>query len=232
METPKRKLVMMMTIENIQGREILSNLIDLKFPLIAVIIEYKSKLAESARNYLKNDHYNPKSFSEIVKDTPINVHYVKHHNEQETVDLLKKYEPDYVVLGGTRILKEHVIKTAKFGILNAHPAMLPKYQGLDCVAWSILNNDPVGATIHFIDPGIDSGPIILQETFDYTDCKSLIEVRIKAMRKCAELMIKSLIGLEFGKLSPTSQDHSLAVKHSALPMDKIKHVEKLLGNKN
>ena len=52
------------------------------------------------------------------------------------------------------------------------------------------------------------------------------------MRKCAELMIKSLIGLEFGKLSPTSQDHSLAVKHSALPMDKIKHVEKLLGNKN
>ena len=56
METPKRKLVMMMTIENIQGREILSNLIDLKFPLIAVIIEHKSKLAESARNYLKNDH--------------------------------------------------------------------------------------------------------------------------------------------------------------------------------
>ena len=232
MQTSKRKIVVMMLVENIQGREILSNLVDLKFPVIAVIIEHKSKLAENTRNYLKNDHYNPKSFSEIVKGTSINVHYVEHHNEQEIVDLLKKYEPDYIVLGGTRILKEHVIKTAKFGILNAHPAILPMYQGLDCVAWAILNNDPVGATVHYIDPGIDSGPIILQETIDYTNCKSLIEVRIKAMRKCAELMIKSLMGLESGTLSPTPQDHSLAVKHPAMPMDKLEYVEKLLANKN
>ena len=229
MQTSKRKLVVMMTVENIQGREILSNLIALKFPVIAVIIEHKSKLAENTRNYLKNDHYNPKSFSEIVKGTSINVHYVQHHNEQETVDLLKKYEPDHVVLGGTRILKEHVIKTAKFGILNAHPAILPKYQGLDCVAWSILNDDPVGATVHYIDPGIDSGPIILQETIGYADCKSLIEVRIKAMKKCAELMIKSLIGIESGTLSLTQQDHSLAVKHPAMPIDKVEYVEGILA---
>ena len=232
MQTTKRKIVVMMTVENIQGREILSNLVDLKLPVIAVIIEHRSKLAENTRNYLKNDHYNPKSFSEIVKDTSINVHYVEQHNEQETVDLLKKYEPDYIVLGGTRILKEHVIKTAKFGILNAHPAILPMYQGLDCVGWSILNNDPVGATVHYIDPGIDSGPIILQETIDYTDCKSLIEVRIKAMRKCAELTVKSLIGLESGTLSPIPQDLSLAVKHPAMPIDKVEYVEKLLANKN
>ena len=106
---------------------------------------------------------------------------------------------------------------------------MPKYQGLDCVAWSILNDDPVGATVHYIDPGIDSGPIILQETIDYADCKSLIEVRIKAMKKCAELMIKSLIGIESGTLSPTQQDHSLAVKHPAMPIDKVEYVEGILA---
>ncbi len=230
MKSSRRKIVMMMTVENIHGREILSNLIDYKFPIDAVIVEHKSKLAENTLNYLKNDFYNPKPFSELVKGVPINVHYVEHHNEFESIELLKKYQPDYVVLGGTRILKEPVIRTAKFGILNSHPAILPKYHGLDCVAWSILNKDPVGATVHYIDPGIDSGPIILQESIDYSDCHSLIEVRIKAMRKCAELIVKSLIGLEFGTLKPQPQDTSLAIKHPAMSPDKVAQVEKILSN--
>ena len=232
MSIKNRAIVMMMTVENIHGREVLSNLINSKIPVSAVIIEHNSKLAENCRNYLKNNFYNPKSYSEIIKDTPIRTHYVEHHNEQKTIDLLKKYQPDYIVLGGTRILKESVIKTAKNGILNSHPAILPKYQGLDCVAWAILNHEQVGATVHFIDSGIDSGPIILQESIKYNDCKSLIEVRIKAMRKCAELMGKAIIGLESGTLIPSPQDYTLAVKHTAMPMDKIVKVENLLANNN
>lgn len=229
MQKSKVKIVLMMTVENIHGREMLSTLLSYKFPIAAVIVEHKSKLVENTRNYLKNSFYNPKSISEIIGDKPIKIHYVENHNDEETLSLLQKYEPDYVVLGGTRILKEHIIKTAKHGILNAHPAMLPKYQGLDCIAWSILNNDPVGATVHFIDPGIDSGPIILQEAIDYSDCNSLIEVRIKAMKKCAELMVKSLIGLEFGTLRPIPQDLSLGIKHPAIPPEKLEVVEKLLS---
>ena len=104
---------------------------------------------------------------------------------------LEKYNPDYIILGGARILKEHVIKSTKFGILNSHPAILPKYRGLDCVAWTILENDSVGATVHYIDPGVDSGPIILQETVDYSDCNSLLKVRIKVMKKCAQNLQKN-----------------------------------------
>ena len=54
-----------MTVENIHGREILLNLIRSKIPIHAVIIEHNSKLSENTRNYLKNDFYNPKSFSEL-----------------------------------------------------------------------------------------------------------------------------------------------------------------------
>ena len=52
-----------MTVENIHGREVLSNLINSKIPVSAVIIEHNSKLAENCRNYLKNNFYNPKSLS-------------------------------------------------------------------------------------------------------------------------------------------------------------------------
>ncbi|MBC8444358.1 hypothetical protein H8D83_02100 [Candidatus Woesearchaeota archaeon] len=101
---------------------------------------------------------------------------------------------------------------------------------MDCISWSILNGDQVGATVHLIDSGIDSGPIVCQETVDYLECSNLGEVRVKVMKKCAELVIKSLIGLEFGSLKPMPQDSSLGINHSALPPEKLILVEKIIAN--
>jgi len=229
MKTEPIKIVVMMTVENIQGRVIISNLLNFNFPLTAIIVEHKSKYSEKCRNYLQNDFYNPKSIDELIQDQKINVHYVEHHNNDETESLLRKYEPDYIVLGGARILKNHIIKTAKYGVLNSHPAILPKYQGLDCVGWAILNGDSVGATVHFIDEGVDTGPILIQESIDYSDCTKLIEVRIKAMKKCAELVIKSLIGLEFGSIKSIPQDLGQGIQHSALPPEKLELIDKILS---
>jgi len=217
-----------MTIENVHGREMLDKLLEHKIPIKSIVIEHKSKLAENTRNYLKTEVYMPKTFECIIKNTGIQVYYVENFNDNDCLKLLNKLNPDYIVLGGSRILKEPVINTVKKGILNSHPALLPKYQGLDCVSWSILNNDPVGATVHFIDKGIDSGPIILQESIDYSDCNSLIEVRIKAMKKCADLMLKSLIGLKFGTLIPIKQDSSLGENHRAMTNEEFDLVEKKL----
>jgi len=225
-------IVFMMTIENIHGREILNKILENHIPITAIIIEHKSKLAENTRNYLNTEIYAPKTFDNIIKGHKISVHYVENLNDDVSLNLLNEIKPDYVVLGGSRILKKPIIDSVKKGILNAHPAMLPKYQGLDCVGWSILNNDPVGATIHFIDSGIDSGPIIIQEPIDYSNCDSLIEVRIKAMKKCAELVLKSLIGLKFETLKPIKQDLTLGEKHREMTPEEIELVEEKLVSQN
>ena len=226
------KIIFLMIDENIQGREMISRFLDFHVPIKAVIIEHKSKLAERIKKtYLKNSFYNPKPIIEICKSKNIKIHYVENHNEKQCEQILTEYKPDYIILGGTRILKEHIINKAKFGVLNAHPAILPKYQGLDCVAWSILNNDPVGVTVHLIDTGVDSGPIIHQEIIDYSDCKKLIEIRIKLMKKCAGLMIKSLIGLEMGTLKPIKQNTDLGINHPEIPEEKLELVNKILQEK-
>lgn len=226
-------IIFMMTIENVHGREVLNTLLEHNIPITEIIIEHKSKLAENSRNYLNTVIYQPKKFDDIISDKKIPVHYVENFNDDYSLEILEKIKPDYIVLGGSRILKEHIIKKVKKGILNSHPAILPKYQGLDCVGWAILNNDPVGATVHFIDSGIDSGPIILQGLIDYSDCNSLIEVRIKVMKKCAELMLKSLIGLKFGTLKPIQQNHDLSENHRAMTDEEISLVEKkLIGTIN
>ena len=72
MKTEPIKIVVMMTVENIQGRVIISNLLNFNFPLTAIIVEHKSKYSEKCRNYLQNDFYNPKSIDELIQDQKIN----------------------------------------------------------------------------------------------------------------------------------------------------------------
>jgi len=223
-------IVVLMTIENIHGREVLLKLLEHNLPISAIIIEHKSKLSENARIYLKNDFYNPKKVSEIICNLQIKTHFVENHNDEQTENLLQQYNPDYIVLGNARILKSNIIQIPKKGILNAHPAILPKYQGLDCVGWSILNGDSVGATAHFIDEGIDSGPIVLQEIVDYSNCRSLLEVRIMVMKKCAKLIAKSIIGLESGNLIAVEQNTSSDHTYPLLSAEQIKQINNILNS--
>jgi methionyl-tRNA formyltransferase len=223
-------VVILMTIENIHGREVLIKLLEYNVSISAIIIEHKSKLSENARSYLKNDFYNPKKVNDIIADLQIKTHFVENHNDEQTENLLQQYNPDYIVLGNARILKSNIIQIPKKGILNAHPAILPKYQGLDCVGWSILNGDSVGATAHFIDEGIDSGPIILQETVDYSNCRTLIEVRIMVMKICAKLLAKSILGLESGNLIPMKQNISSDHTYPVLSSEQIIQINNILSS--
>ena len=223
-------IVVLMTIENIHGREVLLKLLEHNLSISAIIVEHKSKLSENARSYLENDFYNPKKVNEIIFNHQIEIHFVENHNDEKTENLLQQYNPDYVVLGNARILKSNIIQIPKKGILNAHPAILPKYQGLDCVGWSILNSDSVGATVHFIDEGIDSGPIILQETVDYSNCRTLIEVRIMVMKICAKLLAKSILGLESGNLIPMKQNISSDHTYPVLSSEQIIQINNILSS--
>lgn len=69
-------------------------------------------------------------------------------------------------VGGTQIIPKKVIEVPKLGVLNIHPALLPKYRGRYSTVHALFNGEKeTGATIHFMDKGIDSGPIVLQEKF-------------------------------------------------------------------
>jgi folate-dependent phosphoribosylglycinamide formyltransferase PurN len=68
--------------------------------------------------------------------------------------------PDYLVLGGGGIVAPAVIATARRGVLNAHPALLPWVRGCHVVGHSLEQGVALGATVHFVDAGIDTGPLI------------------------------------------------------------------------
>ena len=91
---------------------------------------------------------------------------------------LKEFPIDLICLAGyMRILGEEVIQTFKEKIINIHPSLLPAFPGLDAQKQAIVHGVKFsGCTVHFVDSGIDSGPIILQTAvpvYDNDDEKSL-----------------------------------------------------------
>ncbi|MBU4348971.1 phosphoribosylglycinamide formyltransferase [bacterium] len=90
---------------------------------------------------------------------------------KEIIKTLKEKKIDLVVLAGyMRILSPYFIKTYKNRIINIHPALLPSFSGLHAQRQAVKYGVKVsGCTVHFVDEGVDSGPIILQRAVEVKD---------------------------------------------------------------
>ncbi len=84
---------------------------------------------------------------------------------------IDEFQPDLIVLAGyMRILTEQFIKHYWPNMINIHPSLLPKYQGLNTHQRALENKDSLhGASIHVVTPELDSGPVILQGQFKIED---------------------------------------------------------------
>lgn len=93
---------------------------------------------------------------------PERTHVVPSHNGTATLDLLDRLVPAVIAVYGTLIIQPPVIRMARTAILNMHTGISPRYRGADTYFWPLYNEEPewVGTTIHRVDEGIDSGPII------------------------------------------------------------------------
>jgi len=95
----------------------------------------------------------------------LKINYVsKNINDEETEEKIKSFHPDILIVFGTSIVKENIFNIAKFGTLNVHPGINPKYKGAGSF-WAMKNNDfdNYGFTLHLIDEGIDTGDIIISQ---------------------------------------------------------------------
>lgn len=83
-------------------------------------------------------------------------------NEPAEIAAMRAVDPDVVLVFGTGLLKQPLIDTFPRGIINIHLGLSPYYRGAGTNFWPLVNREPeyCGATIHFLDIGVDTGPII------------------------------------------------------------------------
>ncbi|HAJ33954.1 MAG TPA: phosphoribosylglycinamide formyltransferase [Candidatus Atribacteria bacterium] len=91
--------------------------------------------------------------------------------DKKIIKSLKEKEIELVVLAGyMRILSSYFIRTYRNKIMNIHPALLPSFPGLEAQSQAVNYGVKIsGCTVHFVDEGIDSGPIILQKAVEVKD---------------------------------------------------------------
>lgn len=158
-----------------------------------------------------------------------NIVLVDSFNGTATFDALTQIKPDIVVLAGvTRIIRQHIIKLPRLGILNAHPGILPKYRGVDPIPYALLAGYPLGVTVHFIDEGVDSGPVLAQGPLVIRRDDTMERLWSRSEDVAAELMTRVVKQLIIGTADPKPQDESRAVVHHKISTADNKRAHKIL----
>jgi phosphoribosylglycinamide formyltransferase-1 len=96
---------------------------------------------------------------------PASEHGSREQRDDAIADWLESREVDLVVLAGyMQLLSEDFVRRFADRVINVHPALLPSFPGLDAIGQALAHGVRVtGVTVHFVDQGVDSGPILLQE---------------------------------------------------------------------
>ncbi|WP_303310018.1 phosphoribosylglycinamide formyltransferase [Hymenobacter sp. BT730] len=136
--------------------------------------------------------------------------------DAEVVDILNSYQPDYVVLAGyMRILSPTFIRAFAGRILNIHPADTHQHQGLHAYEWAFENQLPeTKITVHLVDEGLDTGPILAQQTVDLHGADTLAEVERRGLAVEHQLYAETLARLLRGELPMKKAETALATPNT------------------
>lgn len=138
---------------------------------------WTSYLANVARLLLTSvKRFDPKPLQLLVSGRLVFLR--RNFHDEQSVAALKKLELDVGLHKAGVIYREATIRAFRLGILNHHIGILPAYRGRSVLEWSILQGDPVGVTVFFIDSGIDTGSrILIAEAVDVSGYRSVSEAK-------------------------------------------------------
>lgn len=160
----------------------------------------------------------PSAVKQAALDLGIEVYQPERINTPEGIERISSLEPDYfVVVAFGQILSRQMLDIPKTYPINIHASLLPKYRGAAPIQAAILNMDQqTGVTTMVMAEKMDAGDILLMETtpVDPEDTASMLHDRLSQMG--ADLIIKTIQGIEQREITPVPQDHSKATYVSML----------------
>jgi methionyl-tRNA formyltransferase len=153
----------------------------------------------------------PPPVKQLAEKAGIRVFQPAKLKDPATQEFLSRYRPDViVVVAYGRIIPPWMIDLPRLGCINLHASLLPKYRGAAPIQWALIRGERVtGVTTMKIDPGMDTGDILLmREEGIREDTAETLAARLSVLG--ADLMVETLHALERGEITPRPQDHSQA----------------------
>lgn len=175
----------------------------------------------------------PKGRGKTVQFPPVKITANNHNlpvyqpvkvRDPEYVDMIKNLNPDViVVVAFGQILPKTILEVPKYGCINVHASLLPKYRGAAPIQWSIIDGEKVtGVTTMRMDEGLDTGDMILKTEVSIEPEETAGTLHDKLSIEGALLCVKTLKEIEEGTVKYIKQDNSKS--------NYVKTLEKSLGN--
>ena len=146
---------------------------------------------------------------EVAIDNNIPVYQpLRIRKEIETIEEIKKINPDFIiVVAFGQILPKEVLDIPKYGCINLHASLLPKYRGAAPLNWAIVNGENVsGNTTMLMDVGLDTGDMLLKEKVNITEEMTTGDLHDKLMESGATLLVKTIKGVVNNEITPIKQN--------------------------
>lgn len=163
--------------------------------------------------------------SKALKYTPVKACAIEHGIEvyqpervrrAECIEYLRGYQPDIIiVVAFGQIIPKEILDMPRYGCVNVHASLLPKYRGAAPIQWAVINGDEVtGVTTQRMDEGIDTGDIILKEEVILREDETGGSLFDRLAGVGARLCVETVEAIEAGTATYTPQDSSQAT-HTA-----------------
>lgn len=168
----------------------------------------------------------PKGRGKKLQATPVKekalklgleVYQPENVNDEEAISTIKSINPDIIVVAAYgQILKTELLNLPKYGCINVHASLLPKYRGAAPINWAIIDGETeTGVTIMKMEEGLDTGDMILKGKIEISDDDDYITMHDKVANLGAKLILEAIEVIENGKAIYRPQDSS---KSSYAPM--------------
>ncbi len=159
----------------------------------------------------------PTDVKKTAEEAGIKVFQPESCKNGELNEILNELQPDIIiVVAYGKILPDYVINYPKYGCINVHASLLPKYRGAAPIQWAIINGERVtGVTTMLMDKGVDTGDMLLKAETEIGEYETAEELFERLAEIGGKLLVETVEGLKEGKISPVPQNDS---EHTYAPM--------------
>jgi methionyl-tRNA formyltransferase len=190
----------------------------------AVVIEEDSMLAEQGRAgqmaslQTVPGFVAPPATRELCASHGVPYHTVADHNDEDCRALLAACAPDWILLGDTRVLRQHIYGIATRATLNTHPGFLPEVRGNHPYIWAIVDGLPQGVSVHVLDPGVDTGPLLRRRQLQLPQGGMQFGELVHRLNEmCAQLLREVMVDLVGPGITAHPQEPGVRPTYRAAP---------------
>jgi methionyl-tRNA formyltransferase len=159
---------------------------------------------------------------QVALETGVRIYQPESMKSEEARTFLSELRPDAaIIIAYGQIIPRRLLEIPRLGWMNLHASLLPKYRGAAPIAWAIVNGETrTGLTTMQLDPGLDTGPILMQRELEIGADETTPELAQRMAAVGAPMVVETLIKLEHGEIRATPQDSARA---SYAPILKKEH---------